>query len=123
MAVRGEPWRDIHGVRALPVRGRAAPIAARVIDLVRNHPWRGLRQGAPPKSRTTRGSRQVITHRKNQAVAGRRRVVYDPVAFMALVLVHVRKRVSVNPEPAGRRWAPAGLPGTRRGMFGGGRDR
>ena len=40
----------------------------------------------------TRGSRQVIYHGKNQTVAGRGTVVYDPVAFMALVLVHV-------PEP------------------------
>ena len=35
------------GARALPGRGRAAPSAAWVIDLVRDVPWCGLRQGGP----------------------------------------------------------------------------
>jgi hypothetical protein len=37
----------------------------------------------------TRGSPKVTYHGKNQAVAGRGTVVYDPGAFLALVLVHV----------------------------------
>ena len=41
------PGRETHGARALPGRGPAAPIAARDIALVRDHPWRGLRQGGP----------------------------------------------------------------------------
>jgi hypothetical protein len=40
----------------------------------------------------TRRSSEVVYHGKNQAVAGRGTVVYDPAAFLALVLVHV-------PEP------------------------